>query len=347
MGGIARLDMPVLQGGLDALLAEAREDSVEFPPALANHAPMVLTVLDRLGASEERLRAYFDGYRADNGLVPLAPPVVPIDRARWTEALGDRTREADYRTFFAREVGALGVRAAVATYLPDLARGVAGSALHPLMRLAYGILRTDPAEVATALAYWATCFLPLPPATGAAPDTDDPGAVLARVAAMPGLRVLPSYDHLWHGMRAVGDDPDFAPAVDWLRIGPNTLPRIAATSLALFAGTLDFAALHAVTGAHWVRLVSAVCPDPLLVRYFWQAAASLVPAIGFPALPEAGQLQRWRDRPCPDWQAITAVALPSDDEHDISLVFSAREEERVYGDRLYRVVAARRLGLIA
>ena len=34
-----------------------------------------------------------------------------------------------------------------------------------------------------------------------------------------------------------------------------------------------------------------------------------------------------------------AKAVQSEDEHDISLVFSASEEERAYGDRLYRVVA--------
>ncbi len=34
------------------------------------------------------------------------------------------------------------------------------------------------------------------------------------------------------------------------------------------------------------------------------------------------------------------------DEHDISLTYSAFAEEAVWGDPLYRVVAARRVGLI-
>ena len=109
---------------------------------------------------------------------------------------------------------------------------------------------------------------------------------------------------------------------------------------------MDFAALHAVTGCHWVRLVATVCADSLLLRHFWQAVAALVPAIGFPELPSAEALQQWREQPCPDWPTIAAEAVRSDDEHDISLVFSACEEERIYGDRLYRVVAARRVGLI-
>jgi hypothetical protein len=333
-------------GGFDALLVEARQHSAEFPDVLANHVPMVLGALERLGASPERLDHYFVGYRDAHGLVPVPPPVAAISRETWSEALGDRTREGDYRAFFEREVARLGIRDTVKAYLPRLAAGVAGSALHPLMRLAYGIFRSDPAEVGTALGYWAACYLPLPAATGAAPETDDPGAVLARVAAMPALRALPVYDHLWYGIRAVAAEPDFAPAVDWLRIDDTTLARVAATSLALFAATMDFAALHAVTGTHWVRLVWSAYREPLLLRHFWQTVAALVPAIGFPTLPSAADLAAWRERPCPEWPAIAAKAVASADEHDISLVFSAREEEAIYGDRLYRVVAARRVGLI-
>ena len=333
--------------GLDALLAEARHRSAEFPDVLANHLPMILVALDRLGADPAREAAFFETYDSDKGLVPVPEPVAAVDGTSWTTVLGDRRREADARLFFTGEVARRGIAGAVSAYLPRLAPGVAGSALHPLMRLAYGVLRDDPAEVGTALGYWACCYLPLPAAGRTPADTDDPGVVLARVAAMPGLRALPAYDHLWHAIRAAAADPDFAPAVDWLRIDGDTTARVAATALALYAATMDFAALHAVTGAHWVRVVSRVCPDPLLLRCFWQAVAALVPSIGFPALPSAEQLDAMRRLPCPDWPLIMSTAVASDDEHDISLVFSASEEEKVYGDPLYRVVAARRLGLIA
>ena len=210
-------------------------------------------------------------------------------------------------------------------------------------------MRTDPDEVAAALGAWAATFLALPRPTGAPPATDDPAAVLAEVADIAAVRrVVPRSDLLWHNVEAVAWAPGFAPVVDRLRIGRDTPARVAAASLALFAGTLDFAALHALAGSHWVRLVLPFCPVPdLLLRSFWQVIAALVPKIGFPALPDAATLDAWRRLPCPDWAAIAAAAAASDDEHDISLVFSAREEEAVYGDALYRVVAARRMGLIA
>ena len=102
---------------------------------------------------------------------------------------------------------------------------------------------------------------------------------------------------------------EFRPVVDWLAIGPGTLRRVASASLALYAGTMDFCALHALTGSHWLRVLWPVLPDPdLALRYFWQAIAALYPKIGFPDLPSAEVLQGWRERPCPEWPEIKAAA---------------------------------------
>lgn len=336
---------------LEDLLVDARRDSVEFPYLLANHVPMILVALNRLGASDERLVEYLAMYRAVKGLVPMPPRIAPIARENWLEALGDRTREADYRDLFVAEVRRLGIEDAVKTYLPTLIPGVGASALHCLMRISYGLLRLDPTEVGTAIGYWAATYLKMPAATGAEPTTDDPGAVLAASGAIPEMhRLEPETDLLWHSIRAAGEAPGFAPVVDMLAIHPDCQRRLAETSLALFAATMDFSALHAVTGTHWVRLTApflAPTERALLMRHFWQIIASLVPKIGFPSLPSAEQVEAWRNLPAPGWDEIAAAACASDDEHDISLTFSAREEEKVYGDRLYRVVAARRVGLIA
>ncbi|CCM78928.1 questin oxidase family protein [Rhizobium mesoamericanum] len=335
--------------GLETILSRAREDSVEFPYLLANHVPMVLVALDRLGASPERLEQWYEQYRESNKLPPMPPPVSPIIRTSWAEALGDRAREADYRAFFIGETRRLGIDAVIRTYLPAMTSGLAGSAMHPLMRLAYGVLKKDDQEVGTALGYWAACYLSLPPATGAAPDTDDPGTVLADVGNIEGIRSYePETDLLWHNIRAVATLPGFRPVIDRLAFSADTPRRMAATSLALFAGTMDFSALHSVTGMHWLRLVSSHLDNAEpLYRAFWQVIASLVPKIGFPTLPTVEALEEMRSRPAPVWREIKRAAIASDDEHDVSLVFSALQEEEVWKDPLYRVVAARRVGLIA
>ena len=147
-------------------------------------------------------------------------------------------------------------------------------------------------------------------------------------------------------MREAAAQPDFPPVVDLLAETPDMLPRLARTSLALMAGDMTFEALHAVTAIHWVRLVGDAWPDPgLAARYVWQALAAVYPKIGMPPLPGADVLEALRAQPAPPWPEIAARAVASDDEHDLSFSFSAMEEEKVYGDRLYRVLAARRLGL--
>ncbi|MBN9058017.1 MAG: DUF4243 domain-containing protein, partial [Rhizobiales bacterium] len=169
---------------VDELLVEVRLFSAEFPVLLANHLPMIIVALDRLGASSERLREYFETYRTTNGLVPTPPPVAPIQRDRWTDALGDRTREYDYRAFFEAEVRRIGIDSAIQTYLPTLIPGIGASATHGMMRTAYGLMRMDPTEVGTALGYWSTTYLSMPRATGATPITYDPCQVLARACGL-------------------------------------------------------------------------------------------------------------------------------------------------------------------
>jgi hypothetical protein len=333
---------------LQRLLAECREFSGEFPDFLANHLPMVLVAMHRLGGSDERLNAFFATYRDSNRLPPPPVCVTPIAREDWYASLGDRARESDYVAFFRAEVAHIGARGAVARYLPGLLPGLAASATHGLMRLAYGVFRDDPEEIAIALGYWAATYLELGVTGNAAPVTDDPAEVLLRMRPVASFRYVETeLDLLWHFMRAMAAKPEFRPVGDWLAIGPGTAGRMREASLALYAGTMDFCALHAVTGCHWLRMLRPATPDPgLALRYFWQAIASLYPKIGFPELPSSEALDGWRRAPCPDWPEIEAAAVGSDDEHDLSLVFSAREEFRNFGDRLYQVVAARRLQLI-
>ncbi len=334
--------------GLKQAVAWSRQWSAEFPICLANHLPMVLVALHRMGASDERLEAYCHLYHKQNGLIPVPEPINTITRDNWRAFLGQREREGDYRAFFAAEVARLGATPAARLYLPELTPGMAASATHAFMRMAYATMTDSDEETGVALAYWAATYFLLGASRGEAPSTDDPAEVLAFMSGPAAFRhVETERDLLWHFMRAVARKPEFAPVVDMLAIGPETHDRIARCSLALYAGTLDFCALHAVTGTHWLRLMAPRTPDAATpLRYFWQAIASLVPKIGFPSLPSADELEAWRRARLPDWPEIYREAVARDDEHDLSLTFSAGEEFKHTGDRLYQYAAAKRLSLV-
>jgi len=334
--------------GLERAVAWSRQWSAEFPFFLANHLPMVLVALHRMGASDERLEEYCEWYRRENGLVPVPERIADITRDNWRDFLGQREREGDYRVFFAGEVARLGATEAAIRYLPQLMPGIAASALHAFMRMAYATLADSDQETGVALGYWAATYLPLGHSRGGAATTGDPAEVLAFMYGPAAFRhVEVERDLLWHFMRAVALKPEFVPVVDLLAIGPATHDRVARASLALYVGTFDFCALHAVTGTHWLRLIAPRTPDRAApLRYFWQAIASLVPKIGFPSLPSADELEAWRRAPLPDWPEIYREAIARDDEHDLSLSFSAGEEFKRYGDPLYRYAAAKRLNLV-
>src|SRR6202044_2155929 len=112
------------------------------------------------------------------------------------------------------------------------------------------------------LANWAATYRSLGLSRGLTPSTGDPAEVLAFMYGPAAFRhVDPERDLLWPFMRAVAEQPEFAAPVDLLAIGPETHDRIARCSLALYAATLDFCALHAVTGAHWLGLMVALTRD--------------------------------------------------------------------------------------
>ena len=342
------IQSPALSPAAERAVIWARDWSAEFPHFLANHLPMVLVALERMGASPDRLEAYCHIYNETNHLVPVPEPIGRVTSDNWREFLGQRKREGDYRVFFAAEVARLGATPTAIRYLPHLFGGFAASALHAFMRMAYAAMTDSDAETAVALAYWAATYLPLGAPQGRPPTTDDPLRVLGYMYGPETFKhVETERDLLWHFMRAVAAKPEFAPVIDMLEVRADTHDRIAKLSLAIFAATGDFAALHAVTGTHWLRLMAPRTPDAATpLRYFWQAIASLVPKIGFPEIPSEEQLQYWRRLPLPEWPEIYREAVLHDDEHDLSLSFSASEEFKTYGDPLYKYVAAKRLGLI-
>ncbi len=332
-----------------ALIAQIGRRSGEFPDCLANHLPMVLEAMARLGASFARLEEYADQYIRVHA-VPFPPSTgASLDEANWKDAIGDRQREADLRLFFAGVVKQIGRQAAVRRYVPLLAPAVAASATHGLMRLAYALMRGDDTEVANALGYWAATYLAYEGIPGDRIATvTDPLAHLLAMREEVAFRNVEAPTHLlWKWIEAMGRLPAFQDRLGRLVAAPDFLEQIRPASLLLYSSSMSFEALHAVTGCHWLRLVSPYLDEPQkLAMHFWEVVLALYTKIGMPLPPSPDVVAAWRVLPLPDDQEIAAAAVASDDEHDHSLVFSAFEEYRHTGDRLYKVVAARRVGLI-
>ncbi|GGP25121.1 questin oxidase family protein [Silvimonas amylolytica] len=322
---------------LNQLLTRSAQYAPNFGPGLANHLPMALIALARLGASDARLEAYFDAYTKQ--LSPLDASPGAIDPEFWQRELGQRQYYTAYRDYFAAQLAADGVDAVVRRHIHDLLPGIGGAAFHGVIRAEYALASGNPDEMACGLAYWASNAGKLAdwPVPMAPPQSDDPFTLVSRLFA-PEFALDPAGFMISAKMREAVRLPAFAEVVGWLEVGPATLQKLAAYAAECYVATGDFTVLHLVTSAHALRGLAGWIDDmDTAVRWYWQAYAAGVLASGISgpaphvALPEK-----------PDWAPIIAAGIAADDEHVIKLIDACREDDSAYGDGAH-VLAARRV----
>ena len=319
---------------LERLTRAARFDC-EYGRGLANHLPMALASLARLGADEARLQAFESGYSAQ--LQP-APPAREWPRGDpWRPPLGRRATWPAYRSLFAEWIEHEGSADVLAQVLPWLWPGVAAAGFHGLIRTASGARCGHRGEVAEGLAYWSCRYLPL----GELPEVParagrahaDPVALLRRLRQGTSKARL-----IAQRMREVALEGEVNRVAARLVITEQTPGLLARASARALAGSGDFTALHLLTATHAMRVLSRFVEEPLRGwRHFWQAYAHAV---------VAARLQRQPPAVLLGWAELESAALASHDEHVIKLVDSCREEERAWaepGEALWRQAASQHL----
>jgi hypothetical protein len=336
---------------LKGWLAKARHYHPSYGGGLSNHCPMTLIALERMGATPQRVESFALAYL--KRLEPAPLPGEAIDAENWRVRLGEESAYGDYLGFFRREVGRLNARAALRAYLPELAPGLGAAAFHPVIRTAFGVIADDPEEIAVGLAYWASRYLALPerqdmPAELPFASSDDPLQILKKTRTWPGLAFEPDGDALIDREMLRAADPTLFPLLAAaLQIDDLTLDRLRQTAGLLFLGANDFNSLHAVTGLHAARVLSDFAIDRRpFAREVWRALLALYLSLDRPELPTPARAAELTAEELPDWNAILSAAVGDDDEHVIKLVFSCLEESRAGGGRLYRYLAARKVGLL-
>ena len=322
------------------LLLQSRHYAPLYGNRLANHLPMALLALDRLGADADTMRRFADGYARK--LLPAADSASELDPHDYLGSAGDYPR---FVLFFQDRLREAGMQAVLRDWVPVLVPGLAASAFHGLIRLAYAIEGGIEDEIALALAYWASEYASLPLSLEHAEGSLDEIAerLRARVAGhvyKPGIIIDKMLDIAWHPSLARAP---VQPAA------PPALRDIARFALQAYARHEDFTLLHIVTGCHAFRIVQAYANDKALaVRYLWQAAL----AAWLTVATEAGAAESGQDGQddqggaAPAEEAIAAQALLSSDDHVIKLCYSALCEYREYGDPAYLRAAARKAGLV-
>ena len=305
-----------------ARIEAAHRFSAFYRGYLANHLPMALVALDRMGADDAALARFAGRYEAQ--LEPLAGhPVFARSAAVLEERIANE-----------------GAHAVLRAQIERLATGVASGAFHGAIRTAYAIESGLDRELAHALAYWNiefTAFAEPAECTG----TESPAEVLAAIARDPRFarRRFPGRNIAERTKNAV-DDPALASLV--ARADPDklTLETIAAALIRAYGASGDFTLLHGVTGCHAFRLLVPFMQDARLgVSHLWQALVAAYLGAGSPAVEGWGV----QGRDALGWDEILQRAAECDDEHDVKFAYTCWREGSHYGDDFHRRAASSRV----
>jgi hypothetical protein len=317
---------------LHSLLADSEQFSASYGGGNANHLAMALVALDRLGASDERLREFASIYERQLRLKPDAEP--PLPNGDWKEAMGKKAFETTLAKKFATDLAAKGSDALLHEVVPQLAPGIASEAFHGLIRTAYAVDSGDDADIPNALTSWVIGY-------GELGRRDEPrfDSSIAAFVAMNGderfPKELPGRSITGRIARiiAIPAFDEYRTRIEGLELGD--LARIA---VLIFLATGDFTVLHLVTACHATRLLkpylAADAVDHLAI-----ATLAAYASVGRPDF-DAG---RQAESNLPDWKALAGRAIPSNNEHDLKLVYSCQQEEQHYGWGLHQMAASRRL----
>jgi hypothetical protein len=279
--------------------------SAEYASGFSNHLPMASLAIRRLGASDARVAEFIEFY---------SRRLRPMDAEE--EAQSDQLHEE-----LAREGREAFLHAHVARMTPGLASG----AYHGIIRTAYAVDSGVDDDLADAIGSWIRSYAEIPSGEGPARPAKELFDAVHRDDRFGGELTGSSIVGRMNRVVAL-------PAFREYRVADVKLDELARIAVSIYIATEDFTALHLVTGCHATRVLGAYLAEGALEHLATSMLAAYI-AIGRPAFDVPPQ-------DAPDWDTIAQLAIASNDDHDLKMVYSCREEEAVYGWGLHRMAAA-------
>lgn len=295
---------------------------------LADHLPMAISALARMGASAERIAEFTRIYVAEKALRPIDERDAEFQaRGEMHVRIARESREAVLR----EELRSLGA-------------GLGAGAFHALIRVAYGVADENDEEIAAGLIYWREAALDLGHSVTPVDDagfqaTEKLDAARRRLGRLPEAFTGMIADR----MAAVARDAAFSAVVGRPRFASSSLADLAAVSVRAFAATQNFTILHAMTATHAMRLLLPLSDDSdALMQSLWRAYVAAYVSAGAPEIPAGLSVDPTR---VPSWETLRSIACASNNEHVVKATYTAWSEDAAYHDPCYRIAIARYLKL--
>ena len=312
----------------------------DFGNGLTNHEPMVVSALKELGASKAHIERY-QTMMAEKTQPVIEPAVTISDDNDLKSWFGKGENYAGLHQYFGEQQLRLSNRTLINRYVPMLADGVTGGALHPIIRLGHAVHDFNDGEIVAALAYWAWAYQVIPyPQSDSEVETSEPLEKIvehlldgvewpteridcptiteefAEVAAMQAYQQLRFYQPI-------------------AALSFEALQQLAISALWMHD---DFTLLHGVTGMLAAERVTSWLDDKdVLLQPMWKALVVAWLSKGL----------RWR--PMPNTQGepnfslpqIKTIAAHGTRDHTVKLVAACLENYQRTNNKLYWLVAER------
>ena len=313
------------------LIEQAGEYHPIYGNGLATHLPMVLNALNRLNASDDKLKNVFKKTTKKLEYIDSLNNVIAVNSIR--EHLGDSSKFKQYLKYYNDQLAINSIDLVLKQFLPVLIVGIAASAFHALIRLAYAIEISNKKEVAIALAFWSAEFQSFDLSDQTSNETLE--NILLRLAPL-GVNHIFSPGIIVDRMAEMGT----LLKQEKLIIQPEfiSLSTIRCFSLSAFNDQDNFTLLHTVTACHAFSVIRPYLDnDEVGLRELWKAIlnAYLSTGLGY----EQNETVLTKDKF--DFSPLINKALISDDDHIIKLIYTCVCEYEHYHDPLYYIIAQR------
>lgn len=143
---------------IDQLYSESIKPNLIHKNGNTNHLPMALLSLKSLGASDEHGEEFFEHYLKTLGTFELKNNN-RINQKNWKEFLGKGEYFDDYYYFFCSQSEKSHPEEVLATYLTILFESPISAAFHAAIRVGYLIEHQKWEDIPFSLAYWAATFV--------------------------------------------------------------------------------------------------------------------------------------------------------------------------------------------
>ena len=319
---------------LHELLTKTGKYHPEYANGLAMHLPMVLIALNRLQASDDKLRHTLLDNRDELETVTAHTDAITANDLQ--SNLGQWHQYPAYLSYFRQRIEKSDVEQVLKQHCDLLLPGLAASAFHAVIRLAYAIEIKHTDEIAIALAYWAARYQAFE--TSQQQTALNLEQILASVAKLgvehhfsPGI-IVERMDEIGQLLKQ-GQQ-----AIQPLSISYEQIRQFV---LQAFYAQDDFTLLHTVTGCSAFSKILPFASDrQSALRYLWQA---IVVAYLSTGLPFQSQALPQQVVSLDMFAALKPLALQSDESHKIKLYYTCLCEYLSCGDSGYYWLAKRAL----